>query len=198
MYVEGLAKYEKDRVLTEIPPVKDEKGEVTEVQVLEEGEIPGECYETPPFDPDDFLDKLDKLQPQSFKYECPRCLVPMVFGEVKQSNGNTWRYYKCPTKNWDTKCFVTCSADEVSDYLKRVERQMHACYRQIDPARFRCECDLSPWYWPPPTRSTTQTDSISSAAAAAATSSNGSIIPPDAWPKTFSLTETGYVEKELY
>ena len=39
MYLEGPAKFEKDRVLTEIPPEKDEKGEVTEVQVLEEGEI---------------------------------------------------------------------------------------------------------------------------------------------------------------
>ena len=143
MYVEGLAKYEKDRVLTEIPPVKDEKGEITEVQVLEEGEIPGEYYETPPFDPNDFLEKLEQYQPQSAKYECPRCLVPLVSGEVPQSNGNTWRYYKCPTKNWDTKCFVTCSVDEVGDYLKRVKRQMHACYREIDPARFRCECDLS-------------------------------------------------------
>ena len=144
MYVEGLAKYEKDRVLmTEIPPVKDEKGEITEVQVLEEGEIPREYYETPTFDPDDFLEKLEQYQPQIAKYECPRCLVPLVSGEVQQSNGNTWRYYKCPTKNWDTKCFVTCSVDEVGDYLKRVKRQMHACYREIDPARFRCECDLS-------------------------------------------------------
>ena len=40
MCLEGLTQYEKNRVLTEIPPEKDEKGEVTEVQVLEEGEYP--------------------------------------------------------------------------------------------------------------------------------------------------------------
>ena len=40
MCLEGLAQYEKDKVLTEIPPEKDEKGEVTEVQVLEERETP--------------------------------------------------------------------------------------------------------------------------------------------------------------
>ena len=46
MHLEGLAKFEKNKVSTEVSPVKDEKGEVTEVQVLEEGEIPeGEVYE---------------------------------------------------------------------------------------------------------------------------------------------------------
>ena len=37
MHLEGLAKLERNKVLTEIPKVKDEKGETTEVQVLEEG-----------------------------------------------------------------------------------------------------------------------------------------------------------------
>ena len=32
---------------------------------------------------------------------------------------------------------------EVGDYLRRVERQTHPCYKDIDPARFRCDCDLS-------------------------------------------------------
>lgn len=35
-----LDKFKKDPVLTEIPPVPDEKGEIVEVQLLEEGEIP--------------------------------------------------------------------------------------------------------------------------------------------------------------
>ena len=143
MCLEGLTKYEKNRVLTEIPPEKDKKGEVTEVQVLEEGEIPGEYFETPPFDPDEFLEELNKHQPPSYKYDCPRCLVPLRFGEITQTNGNLWRYYRCPTRSWDTKCYVTCSADEVDDYLKRVDKQTHACYKGIDLARFRCECDLS-------------------------------------------------------
>ena len=37
--------------MREVPPVVDAKGEFTEVQVLEEGKI---------FDPDQFLDELDK------------------------------------------------------------------------------------------------------------------------------------------
>ena len=67
----------------------------------------------------------------------------MKFGEVEQANGNIWKYYRCPTSNWDTKCYVTCPVDEVGDYLRRVERQTHPCYKDIDPARFRCDCDLS-------------------------------------------------------
>ena len=51
MHLEGLAKFEKDRVLTEIPPEKDDKGEVTEVQVLEEGELPDGFY-VAGFDPE--------------------------------------------------------------------------------------------------------------------------------------------------
>ena len=109
MHLEGLAQFEKNRVLTEV----DEKGEVTEVQVLEEGELP-EGFHVAVFDPDEFLEKLEQFQPQ-----CPRCKVPMKFGEVEQNNGNIWKYYRCPTSNWDTKCYVTCSVDEVGDYLRR-------------------------------------------------------------------------------
>ena len=142
MCLEGLAQYEKDKVvLTEIPPEKDEKGEVTEVQVLETPV--GEYFEMPPFDPDDFLEELNKHQPQSYKYQCPRCKVALRYGEITQTNGNTWRYYRCPTRSWDTKCYVTCSADEVDEYLKCVDKQTHVCYKGIPLARFRCECDLS-------------------------------------------------------
>ena len=137
MHLEGLAQFEKARVLTEIPPEKDERGEVTEVQVLEEGEIPDDFHGAE-FDPDEFLEKLEQYQPQ-----CPRCQVPLNSGEVEQSNGNIWKYYRCPTNNWDTKCYVTCHVDEMADYLRRVERQTHPCYKDIDSARFRCDCDLS-------------------------------------------------------
>ena len=126
MHLEGLAKF----VLTKVPPIIDE------VQALEEGEIPDVFLGV--FDPDEFLEKLEQFQPQ-----CPRCQVPMKFREVQQTNGNTWKYYRCPTKNWDTKCYVTCSAAEVGDYLRRAEKQTHPCYNKIDPARFRCYCDLS-------------------------------------------------------
>ena len=137
MHLEGLAKFEKDRVLTEIPPEKDEKGEVTEVQVLEEGEIP-DGFHVAVFDPNEFREKLEQ-----FQLQCPRCKVPFKYGEVEQSNGNIWKYYRCPTSSWDTKCYVTCPVGEVGDYLRRVERQTHPYYKEIDPARFRCDCDLS-------------------------------------------------------
>ena len=130
MCLEGLTKFEKAKVLTEVPPVKDEKGEITEVQVLEEGEV---------FDPDEFLDQLQQHQP-----ECPRCLVPMRYGSIPGSGGENFEYYRCPTKCWDTKCYVTCPANEVRAYLKRVEKQTHPCYKEIDPARFRCQCHH--WY----------------------------------------------------
>ena len=32
-----------------------------------------------------------------------------------------------------TKCYVTCGVNEVGDYLRRIERQTHLCYK-IDPA----------------------------------------------------------------
>ena len=151
MHLEGLAQFEKNRVLTEvgekgeemrrvlteIPPEKDEKGEVTEVQVLEEGELP-DGFHVAVFDPDEFLEKLEQFQPQ-----CSRCKVPMKFGEVEQTNGNLWKFYRCPTNSWGTKCYVTCHVDEVGDYLRRVERQTHPCYKNIDHARFRCDCNLS-------------------------------------------------------
>ena len=106
MHLEGLAKFEKDKVWTEIPPDKDEKGEVTEVQVLEEGEIT-DGFQVAFFDPDEFLERLDQGQ---FDPQCPRCKVPMKFGEVEQSNGNIWKYYRCPTSNWGYQmlCDLPC------------------------------------------------------------------------------------------
>ena len=76
MHLEGLAKFEKNSVLTEVHPVKDENREATEVQVLEEGEIPDVYVGV--FDPDEFLEKLEQFQPQ-----CPRCQVPTKFGKVQ-------------------------------------------------------------------------------------------------------------------
>ena len=56
MHLEGLAKFERNKVFKEVPPVKDEKGEATEVQVLEEGDV----Y-VGVFDPDEFLEKLEQF-----------------------------------------------------------------------------------------------------------------------------------------
>ena len=44
---------------------------------------------------------------------------------------------------FDTKCYVTCSAEDIEDYLKAVEEQTHPCYAKIDPVKFRCECNQS-------------------------------------------------------
>ena len=137
----GLDKFRKYPVLKEILPVKDENGEFTEVQVLEEGEIPereipGDIQVTV-FDPDEFIERLKQLQP-----ECPRCQVPMRYGTVSGSDGENFEYYRCPTKSWGTKCYVTRAVNEVNDYLRRVKKQTHPCYKKIGPARFRCEYDL--------------------------------------------------------
>ena len=93
----SLDKFKKDILLKEVSPVPDAKGEITEVQVLEEGEV---------FDPDEFLDQLKQYQPQ-----CPRCLVPMRYENIPRCGGEDLEYRSCPTKYWETKCYVTCPAD---------------------------------------------------------------------------------------
>ena len=122
----GLDKFKKDD-LVEVSPEVDDRGEFTEVQVLEE------------FDPDQFLNQLKPQDPI-----CPRCMVPMKFGSVKTPEGGTWwEYYRCPSERFYTKCYVTCGVREVSTYLQRVAKQTHPCYNNIDPARFRCLCNKS-------------------------------------------------------
>ena len=98
----SLDKFKKDIVLTEVSPVPDAKGEITEVQVLEEGEIPEEVQVTV-FDPDEFLDQLEQFQPQ-----CPRCMVPMKYGSVPCPDGKTFEHYRCPSGRVYTKCYVAC------------------------------------------------------------------------------------------
>ena len=74
---------------------------------------------------------------------CPRCVVPMSYGSVKNSDGRDWKYYRCPSTWWTTKCYVTCGADELPEYLQRVHTQTHPCYRDIAPERFVCDCNKS-------------------------------------------------------
>jgi hypothetical protein len=88
------------------------------------------------FDPDHFLREIAKPH-------CPRCRVVLKWDVVKKQDGTDWEYYRCPNHRWFTKCYVTCGADEVNEYLKRVEEQTHPFYDRIDPARFRCECNKS-------------------------------------------------------
>ena len=49
MNLEGLAKFERNKVMTEVSPVKDEKGEATKVQVLEEGDVYVGVFDTDEF-----------------------------------------------------------------------------------------------------------------------------------------------------
>ena len=74
--------------IREIPPVIDEK----EVQVLEE------------FNPDEILSNL--YNPP----HCPRCIVPTSYSSVRTPDGGEWKYYRCPTTWWASKCYVTCGA----------------------------------------------------------------------------------------
>ena len=123
-----LGKFKEDPVLTEICPLPNEKGEIVEVQVLEEGEV---------FDPDAFLDQLK--QPTSM----PSMSSKHEIWKHPGSGGENFDYYRCSTQCWDTKCYVNCPADEVREYLRHVEKQTHPYYKTIDPACFRFEFDLS-------------------------------------------------------
>jgi len=116
------------KVFKEEPPPVNEQGEQTEVQVFEE------------FNPDEILANLYNPPPPPW---CPRCNVPMSYGCIKAADGSDYKYYRCPEVRFFTKCYVTCGADELSDYLPRVQSQTHPCYNDIDPARFRCLCNKS-------------------------------------------------------
>ena len=124
MTPQGLDKYKKEYV--EVLPELDGQGEITEVQVLEEGEI---------FDPDHFL--------EHFTPTCPRHKSPLKFNTIQRPDGSTWEYYRCPASRFWTRCYVTCGAHEVNEYLKRVRDQTHPSYQKIDSTRFRCQCDKS-------------------------------------------------------
>ena len=67
------------KVLEEVPPVMDEKGEHTKVQVLKEGEI---------FDPDQFLDEME--QHLGKHPQCPCCHVPETDRTLHQVLYDLW------------------------------------------------------------------------------------------------------------
>ena len=120
------------KVIKEMPPDLDNKREITEVQVLEEGQV---------FDVDAFLASIPKpgmTQPQSL-----RCLVDMTFGSIQHEDGSQFQYYRCPMTRFNTKCYVTSSKENLATYLKAVDEQTHPVYATIPPERFKCECDLS-------------------------------------------------------
>ena len=115
------------KVFKEESPIVNEQGEQSEVQEFNPDEILANLYNPPPLTPC-----------------CPRCNVPMSYGSIKANDGSVWyEYYRCPEARFFTKCYVTCGANELSEYLQRVQTQTHPCYNNIDPARFRCLCNKS-------------------------------------------------------
>lgn len=65
------------KVIKEMPPDLYNKGEITEVQVLEEGEV---------FDVDAFLASIPK--PGMTQPQCLCCLTEMTFGYILNRDGN--------------------------------------------------------------------------------------------------------------
>ena len=100
------------------------------------------------FDPDEFLASIPKPEKKQSKIkvvkrQCPRCMVDLKFGVTKRKDGTNFKYYRCPMTCFDTKCYVTCRAEDIDEYLSSVQNQTHPCYARIDPFRFRCECNAS-------------------------------------------------------
>ena len=120
------------KVIKEMPPDLDNKGEITEVQVLEEGEV---------FDVDAFLASIPK--PGMTQPQCSRCLTEMTFGCILNQDGSQWDYYRCPVTRFGIKCYVTCGKESLVNYLKAVEEQTNPCYAKIAPEKFKCACNLS-------------------------------------------------------
>jgi len=110
----------------EITPVVNEQGEHSEVQVFEE------------FNPEVILANLYNPPPPP---HCPRCVVPMSYGSVKTSDRSDWKNYRCPSTWWKTKCYVTCGADKLPEYLQYVQTQTPPCYPNIAPERFLFDCN---------------------------------------------------------
>ena len=103
---------------------------------------PAERSEHIEFDVDAFLDSIPK-PPLKQEPECPRCLVDMKFGVIVHEDGSQFKYYRCPVTRFDTKCYVTSSKENLSEYLKAVDEQTHPCCVKIALEKFKCECDLS-------------------------------------------------------
>ena len=121
------------KVIKEMLPDLDNKGEITEVQVLEEGEV---------FDVDAFLDSIPIPLPAQ-EPQCPHCMVDMRLGSIQHEDGSVFDYYRCPMPHFNTNCYVTSSKENLAQYLKAVEEQTYPVYVQIAPKKFKCECDLS-------------------------------------------------------
>ena len=120
------------KVIKEMPPDLDNMGEITEVQVLEEGEV---------FDVDAFLASIPK--PGMTQPQCPRCFTEMTFGYILNQDGSKWEYCRCPMTRFGTNCYVACDKENLANYLRAMEEQTYPCYAKIPPEKFRCACNFS-------------------------------------------------------
>jgi hypothetical protein len=73
--------------------------------------------------------------------QCPVCDVDFDNSMVKRKDGSKWKYMRCPSTHNGVKCFITCGADEVNEYVTCVKLQMHPIYRSFDREKFICKCD---------------------------------------------------------
>ena len=133
----------------EAPPATDAKGEFSEVQVMEEGEI---------FGPSVFLDRLAKQwkqdlsslpKPEFFRnsssltresteilYSCPVHPNDTLQSKEINTQYGHWKYYKCPVQN----CFVSCGVDNVEHYLESAKHQLHNFYLVKSMHAMKCYC----------------------------------------------------------
>ena len=94
------------------------------------------------FDPDQFLDNLEKQYRNPSPPDTLQCpLHPQCALEKRESDTDYghWEYYKCPFQD----CFVCCEADNVEYYLQSARRQIDPYYIRIPLHNMRCYCDKS-------------------------------------------------------
>jgi len=94
------------------------------------------------FDVEAFLATVPRT-PGKQEPQYPRCLVDVTFGSIRHDDSSQWDYCHCPITRFGTKCYVTCGKEDLANYLKAVEEQMHPCEVKIRPEKFKCSCDLS-------------------------------------------------------
>ena len=105
------------------------------------------------FDVDAFLDGLFPPPPKpttntsGHNPSRPVCGEVLNYDEITKQDGDVWRYLRCPTTKFFTKCFVTCGITDAPLYLDRVRETLHPVYSlgpdNIDPASMRCYCNKS-------------------------------------------------------
>lgn len=156
-----------DKTLKEAEVIEGEQ----KMEVLEEGEIffdPEEFLANliPPLPPKDTLILPGMIAPTQplrtplppppqtrtepppqtrteITHHCPiHYLSPMVKGKVNTLSGE-WEFLRCSEDRYFNKCFVTCGADRVEQYLESVKSQVHTYYKNPNKNGMICFCGRS-------------------------------------------------------